>query len=172
MRTLFVAVRALVFMAGFIALWGWVAWSLRAFDPLIGMTLPAWTATAGAALMIPGAVLALWCGGEFVTRGRGTPAPFDAPREFVAAGPYRFVRNPMYLGGWVLLMGFGMYARSVSILLLSCLLLLVAHLFVVFFEEPTLRKQFGTTYEAYCRNVRRWIPRGPRLNQPHGTQTI
>jgi protein-S-isoprenylcysteine O-methyltransferase Ste14 len=172
MKTLFIAFRALAYGTGFVALWAWAAASVRAFDPLIKIELPGWISFAGQAMMISGALLGLWCVGEFIARGRGTPAPFDAPREFVAAGPYRLVRNPMYEGGWALLAGVGFYAASISILILSCVLLLAAHLFVVFFEEPTLRKKFGANYQAYCRNVHRWIPRGPRLTQSNGTQTI
>jgi protein-S-isoprenylcysteine O-methyltransferase Ste14 len=172
MKTLFIALRALVYMTAFLGLWGWVALSVRAFDPKLGIALPGWTPVPGMALIVPGAVLGLWCAGEFITRGGGTPAPFDAPREFVAAGPYRFVRNPMYIGGLALLAGFGLYARSISILIMSFVLFLIVHLFVVFYEEPVLIKQFGATYDAYVRDVHRWIPRRPRPVHSHGTQTI
>jgi protein-S-isoprenylcysteine O-methyltransferase Ste14 len=172
MKTLFIAFRSLIYMAGFFALWGWAALSVRVFDPRLGIALPGWARAAGIVLMLPGAVLGFWCAGEFITRGRGTPAPFDAPRQFVAAGPYRFVRNPMYVGGVTFLVGFGLYARSISILILALVLLLVAHLFVVFYEEPTLKKHFGASYEAYCRDVHRWWFRPPKTSPSHGTQAI
>ena len=170
MKTLFVALRSLIYMSGFLALWGWAALSVRVFDPLLGIALPPWARAAGIVLMLPGTVLGFWCVGEFIARGRGTPAPFDAPRAFVAAGPYRFVRNPMYVGGLTFLTGFGLYAHSISILILAVALFLVAHLFVVFYEEPTLRKRFGATYDAYCRDVRRWKFRPPKSSPSHGTQ--
>jgi protein-S-isoprenylcysteine O-methyltransferase Ste14 len=172
MKTLLITLRALLYMTGFIALWSWVALSVRAFDPMLKIALPGWTSFPGLVLIFSGVVIVVWCAGEFITRGRGTPAPFDAPGEFVAAGPYRFVRNPMYVGGLALLAGFGLYARSISILIMSCVLFLIAHLFVVFYEEPVLRKQFGATYEAYFRGVHRWIPRWPRPAPAHGTQAI
>jgi protein-S-isoprenylcysteine O-methyltransferase Ste14 len=158
MRTFFVALRAALYATGFVFLWGWVALSVRTYDRSLGIALPAWTATLGIFFMVAGGALALLCVGVFVERGRGTPAPFDAPRQFVATGPYRYVRNPMYVGGLTLLTGFGLYERSVSILLLCLLFLLAAHLFVLFYEEPTLRRQFGATYERYCESVPRWIP--------------
>jgi protein-S-isoprenylcysteine O-methyltransferase Ste14 len=112
--------------------------------------------------MIPGAFLVLLCLWNFVVRGKGTGAPFDPPRVFVATGPYRYVRNPMYVGAAVFLLGFGLFERSPSILVLSAILLTCAHLFVILYEEPELEARFGATYLAYRRDVRRWIPRRPR----------
>jgi protein-S-isoprenylcysteine O-methyltransferase Ste14 len=64
----------------------------------------------------------------------------------------------MYVGGLFLLAGFGLYEHSVSILLMAMALLLVVHLMVVFYEEPTLRKSFGASYEEYCKTTARWLP--------------
>jgi len=136
-------------------LWVWVA---RAVERL-GLPLPEWTATPGVVLVALGGVLALACLGTFVVRGKGTPAPFDAPREFVAMGPYRYVRNPMYIGAVTMLAGFGLYLRSGAVVLFAVAWLGLAHLFVVLCEEPTLRSKFGAVYEGYCRAVARWIPR-------------
>ena len=159
MRTVFIAVRALTYMTGFVLFWGWVALRVRAYDRSLGTLLPAWTQTLGIVLMVAGGIVALLCAGTFVARGRGTPAPFDAPREFVAVGPYKYVRNPMYVGALTVLVGFGLYDRSVSILLLPLAAFLLVHVFVVYFEEPDLKRKFGATYQAYCRVVPRWIPR-------------
>ena len=110
MKTMFTALRAAVFATGFIFLWGWVALSLHhAYDSEWGVQFPAWTRVAGIGLMTVGGTIALACVIAFVTRGEGTPAPFDPPRKFVAIGPYRFVRNPMYVGGFTVLLGFGLY---------------------------------------------------------------
>ena len=108
--------------------------------------------------MALGAALALACGAAFVVAGRGTPAPFDPPRELVPVGPYRFVRNPMYVGAAALLMGFGLFERSLAILALAVAGLILAHLFVVFAEEPGLERRFGDSYRSYKASVRRWIP--------------
>ncbi len=159
MKTLFIALKALSFMTGFVFLWGCVALRVRVWDRAWGVSLPAWTATPGILLIVTGGILALTCVGTFVVRGRGTPAPFDAPVEFVAVGPYKHVRNPMYLGGLTALLGFGLYEHSPSIMLFSLPWLFFAHLFVIFYEEPTLRRKFSATYEAYCKEVPRWIPK-------------
>ncbi len=159
MKTAFIALRALLYVTGFVFLWGWVALRLRAYDRGFENILPAWTPVLGVIFMGLGGTLVLACVGTFIVRGRGTPAVFDAPREFVAIGPYRHVRNPMYIGAWAVLVGFGLYLHSISILLFSLSWLVFFHLFVVLFEEPNLRDKFGAAYEDYCKAVRRWVPR-------------
>ena len=106
-----------------------------------------------------GALLALWCIFTFVWIGKGTPAPFDPPRRLVIRGPYRFVRNPMYIGGGLALIGAALFYLSAALLVYGVLFLFVAHLFAVFYEEPALKHRFGTDYEAYRRRVGRWLPR-------------
>jgi protein-S-isoprenylcysteine O-methyltransferase Ste14 len=146
-------------MTGFLLLFGWIALRARAFDQRFRFSLPVAAEAPGAILMVLGAILVLACAGVFISRGRGTPAIFDAPRVFVANGPYRYVRNPMYIGGLVLLLGFGLYERSISILFMTVLLFPLFHLFVRFYEEPTLTRKFGSSYQEYLRKVRRWSPR-------------
>ena len=153
-----VALRALVYMTGFLLFFAWLALRVRALDRFLQITLPERVDIVGIVMMVGGGVLALACVGTFIIRGKGTPAPFDAPREFVATGPYRYARNPMYVGGLSLLAGFGLCEHSVSILLMALALFLAVHLLVVFYEEPTLRKLFGSTYHDYCRTTARWIP--------------
>ena len=159
MKTLFLALRSVIYMTGFLLLFGWIALQVRAFDRRFGVTLAAAVAVPGAILMVLGAILVLACAAVFISRGRGTPAIFDAPRAFVAVGPYKYVRNPMYIGGLTLLLGFGLYERSISILFMTVLLFPLFHLFVLFYEEPTLTRKFGSSYQEYLRAVRRWIPR-------------
>jgi protein-S-isoprenylcysteine O-methyltransferase Ste14 len=105
-----------------------------------------------------GAVVALWCIFTFAWIGKGTPAPFDPPRRLVIRGPYRFVRNPMYIGAGLALGGAALLYESVALLAYGGMFLLACHLFVVSYEEPALRRSFGPEYEAYCRRVRRWWP--------------
>jgi protein-S-isoprenylcysteine O-methyltransferase Ste14 len=159
MKTILLALRSVIYMTGFLLFFGWIALEVRAFDQRFGLSLPAAAEMPGAILVILGAILVLACAGVFISRGRGTPAIFDAPRAFVASGPYRYVRNPMYIGGLILLIGFGFYERSISILVLALLLFALVHLFVLFYEEPTLIRRFGGSYQEYRRAVRRWIPR-------------
>jgi protein-S-isoprenylcysteine O-methyltransferase Ste14 len=163
MKTLFIALRAAIFAAGFILLWGWVALSLHdRYDGTLGFAFFGWTPAVGITLMVTGGILALACVAMFVTRGEGTPAPFDPPRKFVAAGPYKFVRNPMYFGAFLVLFGFGLYEQSPAILLFTLPWLLLGHLFVIVYEEPHLRAAFGTAYDAYFRSVHRWLPAVPK----------
>jgi len=105
-----------------------------------------------------GVFLALWCIFAFAFIGKGTPAPFDPPQRLVMRGPYRFVRNPMYIGAGLTLAGAGLYYESFFLLSYAGVFLLVCHLFVIGYEEPTLRRTFGDEYEEYCRKVRRWWP--------------
>ena len=111
-----------------------------------------------------GALLALSTIGLFVLEGRGTPAVFDPPRKFVPHGPYRIVRNPMYVGGVAMLAGWALYTRSIAMLLYAAGAFVVIHTFVVRLEEPGLRKRFGTEYVEYCQAVPRWLP---RFMSPH-----
>jgi protein-S-isoprenylcysteine O-methyltransferase Ste14 len=113
---------------------------------------------AGMVVAAAGAALALWCVVAFASIGRGTPAPFDPPRRLVIQGPYHFLRNPMYVGAGLALGGAALFYQSLPLLGYSVVFLLAAHLFVVWYEEPTLRQTFGQQYEAYCRQVRRWWP--------------
>jgi protein-S-isoprenylcysteine O-methyltransferase Ste14 len=107
---------------------------------------------------ILGCMILLWCAWEFAVAGRGTPAPIDPPKSVVVSGLYRFVRNPMYGGVELLVLGEAWLFSSMRLLGYALLLGLGFHLFVVFYEEPALKKKFGGTYQEYCRSVPRWIP--------------
>lgn len=159
MRTVFDSLRALVYGVGFVLVWGWLALQVRPFDRSIPITLPAWAPVAGIVLLVVGGAVVLACVTGFVWWGAGTPAPFDPPRRFVARGPYRFVRNPMYIGGFVALLGYGLLLRSPAIMGLVLVAIGCLHLFVVLYEEPTLTRRFGEDYRHYRATVPRWLPR-------------
>lgn len=114
---------------------------------------------AGLAVAAAGGALGLWCVFAFVFVGRGTPAPFDPPRRLVIVGPYRYVRNPMFLGAGIALAGAAGFFHSIALLAYAGLFLVAAHVFVVLYEEPTLARLFGEEYTAYRATVRRWLPR-------------
>ena len=114
---------------------------------------------AGMFLGAVGAALAIACISAFVFVGKGTPAPFDPPRRLVVQGPYRLVRNPMYLGAGFALSGAALFYQSIPLFGYAVLFLLITHVFVVSYEEPTLRRTFERDYEAYCRQVGRWWPK-------------
>lgn len=157
---IFVLVRAVTYAALFI---GFVLVYLPArFLSWSGIVEPATTGApqvAGMIMVAIGTAIAFWCVFTFVFIGKGTPAPFDPPRKLVIRGPYRFVRNPMYIGAALGLAGAAIFYGSIPMAIYAGLFLLVAHLFVIFYEEPTLRRTFGAEYEAYCRCVKRWWPK-------------
>lgn len=111
--------------------------------------------------ILMGAVTYLWCAWDFTFTGRGTPAPIDPPKELVVKGLYRYVRNPMYVGITLILLGEALLFEAAVLFLYAGLLLVCAHLFIVYYEEPTLRRLFGASYESYCKSVSRWTPRLP-----------
>jgi protein-S-isoprenylcysteine O-methyltransferase Ste14 len=146
----------------FLSLWAYIALSLRFFDRYLQVGLPEWLRIPGLLLMILGFAAGMTSVLTFLVAGKGTPAPLDPPKNFVAIGPYQHTRNPMYLGGWILLTGLALYQCSFAILLFAFLWVGVVHVLVLKLEEPGLRKKFGQSYEDYCQRVPRWIPRlGP-----------
>lgn len=113
-----------------------------------------------------GTVLLAACIFEFARTGRGTLSPVDPPRHLVVRGLYRYVRNPMYLSVTLIVLGEVLLTRSSALAWYWVLWFAAVNLFVVGYEEPTLRREFGDSYDEYTRHVGRWIPRlrpvGPR----------
>jgi protein-S-isoprenylcysteine O-methyltransferase Ste14 len=109
--------------------------------------------------LLLGAGFYLRCAWDFVVAGRGTPAPIDAPKHLVVRGLYRLVRNPMYVGVLLCVGGEVILFGSAQLLLYAALLFLCFHSFILVYEEPTLRRLFGASYEQYCAAVPRWVPR-------------
>ena len=105
---------------------------------------------------------------RFALQGLGTPAPVAPPRNLVVTGLYRHVRNPIYVAIVAIVLGQAMLFGDWRLVLLGALLWLAFHLFVIAYEEPTLRDTFGSEYEAYCANVRRWVPRVVPCRSPLG----
>jgi protein-S-isoprenylcysteine O-methyltransferase Ste14 len=159
-------VAALVVGSAFFALWFWLLPGWLGFQvENRGIARWRWLAAIPSIL---GFAVAMRCVWDFGWTGRGTPAPMVPPQRLVVVGFYRYVRNPMYVGftvGWIgLWIVFG-HANLFAIVIAVAVALGV-HLFVYFYEEPTLRKKFGGEYEQYCRNVRRWWPRLRPWNNP------
>lgn len=109
-------------------------------------------------LWIGGTIILLWCFWDFLAKGRGTPAPIDPPKELVATGLYRLVRNPMYDGVMLVILGHFLWFGNWSLSIYAVIVFAAFHLFVTLYEEPHLRKTFGKAYEDYCKRVPRWIP--------------
>jgi protein-S-isoprenylcysteine O-methyltransferase Ste14 len=157
---MFVLARAVTYSALFIGLLllflpGRILSSTGVIQPA---AIGAWQ-LAGMLLGVSGAALAVTCILTFVFVGRGTPAPFDPPRRLVVHGPYRLIRNPMYAGAGLALAGAALYYQSMSLLAYAAVFLVITHLFVVLYEEPTLRRTFARDYEEYCQRVGRWWPK-------------
>lgn len=101
----------------------------------------------------------LWSFWNFLHEGRGTPAPLDPPKELVAVGFYRYVRNPMYVGVLATILGHFLWFGYWNLLIYAIVVFVAFHTFVAYYEEPHLKKRFGAAYENYLKRVPRWIPR-------------
>ena len=159
---LFAVLRGLIYASGFVFVWWWIVTSVRFLDARIGFQIPDWMKFPGIIIAILGALIALWCISAFAFFGKGTPAPFDAPREFVAAGPYKYVRNPMYIGAVAVIIGAGLIMRSPSALVVAVFFVALTHILVLLYEEPTLEQKFGDSYLEYKSVVNRWLPKSPK----------
>ncbi len=113
----------------------------------------------GVFLILVGAAIYFRCAWEFAVRGLGTPAPIAPTKFLVTTALHRYVRNPMYIGVLGVLVGEAALFRAVALLEYAAFCFAAAYLFVIFYEEPTLHRQFGESYEEYRRSVPRWIPR-------------
>src|SRR5262245_38865666 len=123
--------------------------------------LPSAARPIGLAALLAGAAIYLWCAWDFAATGRGTPAPIDPPKQLVARGLYRYVRNPMYVGIITILLGESLVWRSRALLEYSAVVFGMFFLFVLAYEEPALKQKFGDAYERYRQDVPRWIPGFP-----------
>ena len=115
----------------------------------------------GIAAMALGAAIYFRCAWEFAVRGLGTPAPIAPTKFLVTTALHHYIRNPMYVGVALAIVGEATLFRSFHILEYAAFMLTAAHTFVVLYEEPTLKRQFGESYEQYRRTVPRWIPKFP-----------
>ncbi len=113
----------------------------------------------GLPLIVIGATGLLWCIWNFFSSGRGTLAPIDPPKHLVVGGLYRYVRNPMYVAVVTIQLGEAIFFASSSVLIEAVIFFGLANLFILLYEEPTLRRTFGDEYEQYQQTVGRWIPR-------------
>jgi len=129
-------------------------WELR--PPLLGLELTRWIGLGMFVIAVPafGDFLA-----RFVREGHGTPAPIAPTRRLVVGGVYRRVRNPAYVAVIAMLVGQALFFGNLDVLEYAFAVAIAFHLFVILYEEPTLRRTFGRDYQDYCQSVPRWIPR-------------
>ena len=148
------AVLFIVVMPGAVA--GWLPWYVA------GAPSDVWDASHGAwrlggLLVVAGWAVLLSCAREFAVRGKGTPGPWDAPRQLVITGLYRFTRNPMYVAVLTAILGQAIWFQSRQICWYALIVAIAIQLMVVLYEEPTLQRDFGAQYTEYRRRVRRWL---------------
>ena len=110
-------------------------------------------------LWLIGSMIVLQCFWDFTFKGRGTPVPMDPPKELVLTGFYRYVRNPIYVGVLSIFLGHFLWFGYWALLAYTVLAFIGVHLFVVLYEEPALKRKFGTAYENYLKKVPCWIPK-------------
>ena len=136
---------------------GYIPWLLRAHPAPRPTTL---TLSSGIVLIAFGVAVyahtAFW---GFAFRGRGTPAPIAPTQDLVISGLHRYVRNPMYIGVLLIVVGQAVLFDSRTVLLYAAFLWLAFHVFVLLYEEPALHKQFGPEYDNYKQRVPRWLPK-------------
>src|SRR5215813_13057375 len=114
--------------------------------------------------LLAGLVLFFWCNGLFTFVGKGTLAPIDSPIFLVRAGPYHWIRNPMYVAVLTIILSEAILFHSLSVVGYALAFGTFLHLWVMFVEEPSLREQFGESYETYLHTV----PRYASLVTPQG----
>ncbi|QEE30733.1 isoprenylcysteine carboxylmethyltransferase family protein [Terriglobus albidus] len=159
MRQIFAIVGSAIFLviapgtiAGYIP-WRICRWQVQA--PLAGIFA---FRILGLLLMVAGLPVLLDSFARFAIQGFGTPAPVFPTRQLVVSGLYRYVRNPMYVAVVSLILGQGLFFGDLRVLEYGIAIWVAFHLFVLLYEEPTLRNTYGAEYDVFCVNVHRWIP--------------
>lgn len=136
----------------------WLIGHWRFDAPLLGTEITRWIGIALIIAGLPGLIDSFL---RFAIQGIGTPAPIAPTEHLVISGLYRYVRNPMYVAVASLIFGQGLLFGNLAIIVYGAFVCIAFHLFVCYYEEPTLRKTFGQEYAAYCARVPRWVPRPP-----------
>jgi protein-S-isoprenylcysteine O-methyltransferase Ste14 len=134
---------------------------------VVAFVVPIWIGTSAgrpvrqvaiAALVLSlGTLLLVWCVREFYVAGRGTLAPWAPPRRLVMSGPYRWSRNPMYIGVIAILLGWCLLWDSRTLLIYTLAVVCAVHIRVLLAEEPWAARGFGAEWEGYRARVPRWI---------------
>jgi protein-S-isoprenylcysteine O-methyltransferase Ste14 len=135
---------------------GVLPWIIAANDPWRGDG-----SDLGAIVLGAGIGVLMLCVRDFLVAGRGTLAPWDAPRSLVVVGLYRYVRNPMYIGVLAIICGAAIFTGSPEVAAYGAIVAAGFHLRVIYYEEPVLARQFPEDWPVYAATVGRWVPRPP-----------
>ena len=139
----------------------WIPGGLLDLFTVVPCTDWAWLRWASAAPLAAGLPIYVRCVWDFAARGRGIPAPVDHPKALVVSGLYRYVRNPMYVGVILVLIGEALWFPSWSFALYIAAFFAVVNVYILVYEEPNLRRRFGDDYARYAAAVSRWMPGKP-----------
>jgi protein-S-isoprenylcysteine O-methyltransferase Ste14 len=142
---------------------GFIPWSITRWQ-LADAPWP--IAALGILLVVAGLAVLIDCFVRFAWQGVGTPAPVAPTRHLVVTGAYRYVRNPIYVALVVIILGQVLMFASLPLFVYGALAWLAFHIFVLVYEEPTLRQTYGAEYEAFTSAVPRWFPRLTPFRSP------
>lgn len=159
MRTMPIAGSVIFFAVAPVTVAGLVPWWISGWHtapPLLGFEPLRYFGGAMAAAGLPVLIDSF---ARFALEGLGTPAPIAPPRHLVIRGSYRYVRNPIYVAILAIVFGQALVFGNLNLIAYGAVVWLACHLFVIFYEEPTLRRRFGSEYEGFCAAVPRWLPR-------------
>jgi len=99
----------------------------------------------------------VWTQFLFDRKGKGTLAPWDAPKKLVISGPYKYSRNPMILAVLIIVGSQALVFQSLSVFIWCLLFFIITTIYFIYQEEPALEQKFGEEYTRYKRTVRRWF---------------
>jgi len=111
----------------------------------------------GMIFLFIGAGLFLYCSRLFLIFGRGTPVPVEPPKKLVVSGLYKYTRNPIYIGYFMIFLGEFLFFGQFLLLIYFFLTIVKINLYVIYYEEPILKKRFGKNYQEYLKKIPRWI---------------
>jgi protein-S-isoprenylcysteine O-methyltransferase Ste14 len=138
---------------------GLIPWLITRWE--LPDSTPVWRVVLGVVLIVAGLMPAVHAFVQFAKAG-GTPMPLAPPERLVVNGFNRYVRNPMYVGLLIAILGQALLFGSRGLVLYAAVMWIITASFVHWYEEPTLSRQYGTEYETYRHNVPAWLPRWRR----------
>ena len=132
----------------------------RLLAPIELQSLSQWSLSQylAAIFILFGIGILLTCIWLFARVGKGTLAPFDETRKLIVVGLYRYVRNPMYVGVTLILLGESWLFWSIRLLGYTGVVFAIFNVLIIGYEENRLRFKYGDEYRQYCSSVGRWIP--------------
>ena len=139
----------LLYIPLLLVLWENRGWPYTASGPVLLLSI---------LLFWGGLALLVWAARLLIVEGQGTPLPMDPPANLVTDGPYRFVRNPMMIGAFAILLGEALYFESYFILIYFAVFFIAGLIMVPKYDEPQMALKYGGKFVEYKNDVPRWIP--------------